>query len=1208
MATSRDKRDPARDQFEAILERALTAYHRDELHGGSRWIGQRMLDGELVPVTREAFLQADELPPDDEVLQSFDGEPMELLGEGYHVIALVEPGRRFVVKYAKHPRPVPPLARPAPASAHEWEHDYGVRPDGSLHPAIWQHIRSFEAYGALAVPNRIYIADSAVDLLSADERRALERFRSIGIVRSLGSAARPLQVNYPDEFPHEKRAADGLMVSVVVVQPLVTPLSIAIEQAIRAGDVAAARNLEARYNEFTQQLWRCGVSHLDFSLLNIASVGPTERLQIFDPHMGVIDVADGVGEVRDPMSVHPSKERSVDNVLRSSRDGSRWALWRVQEDVAGSDEVPAHAADGAAALVRDFHAASEGIEDGQGSFGFERFDQMWQQRPTHFINTVMHAQLWTLLKHPIGELIHYMLDRVTPDTVYDRTVAVHEMDGDRPLEQFRAGLTVYENRPLFLIANLSEDASGLVKHFGRMRLPVELDVQEDAAVHYHFRDLFTGEVYVCPGDDLSRRGLVIGLAPYELHVLQMEDVSVADLAVERSLAADRDISEFLGDCTKRVGVVGDVHGELLALKEILGALGFIDSLGDWFARDGTLVLTGDVGHGRHLQEVFDFIHRLAAQAHRRGGRIVWTLGNHDLYVDREGGQGGEDSLGYRLWPTIREAALHPERHPGLTVQAAYYEYGKLFVHAGVLPNIVELTTRDRGAGDAKTVVSYVNDVLRRTLVERERISARDLPHEIFHIGTSHTREPRMPGETGYEPAGVFTPDLRELDHYRFHAHLLPQVVGHTASRRGEIRYSPGSWLSRDYIAIDVGRQHGTGNGGLLLTDFGWVAVTPGGPARLVEVTPLFVELARTTAGEALADEHGEARVRQALRNYFQVAPPEPGTRGEVQQALFADLSPAQIVSLEHFLARILETGQCVVVTDLHQMLTAFSRGAVAEDTIEVLEAYVAAGGVLIFSTDTTFDWLYAELLRPLIVELGPRSHLLTRVLLVLSHGTEIFVFQDGAYRLMSSDATRNSSRSFDALVELAKEGRVEGIPALDPSTVVYIADSAAPDRIDDAMANQVAVVIDVGHDTVGDTAKPILSFKRGYHRTIDVIVAATAAMHESGRAVLRPTPPDVGDTVLWTFKRPHFPPGRRLRVRVNGSGFVHAGVMRSDGTWDPVYNVPLVPRPEGDYEAVLPSGVNVFTFFWTEAPWAPGHPGHWERGPSGARVFSTRAD
>jgi hypothetical protein len=158
------------------------------------------------------------------------------------------------------------------------------------------------------------------------------------------------------------------------------------------------------------------------------------------------------------------------------------------------------------------------------------------------------------------------------------------------------------------------------------------------------------------------------------------------------------------------------------------------------------------------------------------------------------------------------------------------------------------------------------------------------------------------------------------------------------------------------------------------------------------------------------------------------------------------------------------------------------------------------------------------------------------------------------------------------------------------------------------MASRVGVVIDVGDAMLGVTSKPILSLKRGYHRIIDVIVAATAAMHGSGLATLPPILPEVGDTVLWTFKRPHFPPGRRLRVRVTGSGFVHAGVTRPDGTWHPVYNVPLVPLPEGDYEAVLPSGVNVFTFFWTEAPLTPGHPGHWERGPSGARVFNARAD
>jgi len=105
-----------RDQLEAILERALTAYFRDERHGGAKWIDERVLDTELVPVTREAFRDADDLPSDEEVLQTFES-PLQLLGEGYHVIALIEPRHRFVVKYAKHPGPVPPLA---PATSASW--------------------------------------------------------------------------------------------------------------------------------------------------------------------------------------------------------------------------------------------------------------------------------------------------------------------------------------------------------------------------------------------------------------------------------------------------------------------------------------------------------------------------------------------------------------------------------------------------------------------------------------------------------------------------------------------------------------------------------------------------------------------------------------------------------------------------------------------------------------------------------------------------------------------------------------------------------------------------------------------------------------------------------------------------------------------------------------------------------------------------------
>src|SRR5205823_5507002 len=178
----------AEAQFEAILERVLRAYHRDERHGGTNWIGANLLDAELIPVAREAFLAADDMPPDDEVLRVLDGEGMHLLGEGYHVMTLAEPANRFVVKYAKNRESIPPLAplREQP-SREQWQQDHGVLPDGRLHHAIWQHIRSLEVYGPLAVPNRVYLAESAYQRLNADEQRALARFRSIGIARTLGS-------------------------------------------------------------------------------------------------------------------------------------------------------------------------------------------------------------------------------------------------------------------------------------------------------------------------------------------------------------------------------------------------------------------------------------------------------------------------------------------------------------------------------------------------------------------------------------------------------------------------------------------------------------------------------------------------------------------------------------------------------------------------------------------------------------------------------------------------------------------------------------------------------------------------------------------------------------------------------------------------------------------------------------------------------------
>jgi hypothetical protein len=173
--------------------------------------------------------------------------------------------------------------------------------------------------------------------------------------------------------------------------------------------------------------------------------------------------------------------------------------------------------------------------------------------------------------------------------------------------------------------------------------------------------------------------------------------------------------------------------------------------------------------------------------------------------------------------------------------------------------------------------------------------------------------------------------------------------------------------------------------------------------------------------------------------------------------------------------------------------------------------------------------------------------------------------------------------------------------------MIYIGDSSAPAGIDHAIAGRVGIVINVGDALLEMPGQSIINLHRGYLRTIDLIITASAALKESKPAKVPESPTAVGDTVLWTFERKDFPPDRRLRVRVGASGYVHAGVARADGTWDPVYNVPLTPLPNGGCEAVLPSGVDRFTFFWTEEPWIPGHPGHWESWTRGGRVFMAAA-
>lgn len=241
------------------------------------------------------------------------------------------------------------------------------------------------------------------------------------------------------------------------------------------------------------------------------------------------------------------------------------------------------------------------------------------------------------------------------------------------------------------------------------------------------------------------------------------------------------------------------------------------------------------------------------------------------------------------------------------------------------------------------------------------------------------------------------------------------------------------------------------------------------------------------------------------------------------------------------------------------------------------------------------------MVRGFVTELGVDGHLLRNVLLILSDGNEIYVFEEGAYRLLHRSQGRTKADGVDELVRLSQQTDVLPWNDLDPHQLMYLGDSYSVGGIDESMAGTVGIVINVGEPILGMPGR-FLNLVGGYRRAIDVF--ATAALKDSGRA--KPPAPDAGtsEAVLWIFANKVPPPGRRVRVRVGASVFAHAGVAHPDGRWDPVYNVPLIPQPDGGCEALLPPRVNAFTFFWTEPPRSPGHPGHWERQAQGGRVLT----
>ena len=82
---------------------------------------------------------------------------------------------------------------------------------------------------------------------------------------------------------------------------------------------------------------------------------------------------------------------------------------------------------------------------------------------------------------------------------------------------------------------------------------------------------------------------------------------------------------------ERVVALGDVHGDLGAMREALLLGGIIDERDEWIGGETVVVQTGDLlDRGDDEREILDLVEKLEQQASDAGGALLVLHGNHEL--------------------------------------------------------------------------------------------------------------------------------------------------------------------------------------------------------------------------------------------------------------------------------------------------------------------------------------------------------------------------------------------------------------------------------------------------------------------------------------------------------------------------------------------------------------------------------------------------
>jgi len=175
------------------------------------------------------------------------------------------------------------------------------------------------------------------------------------------------------------------------------------------------------------------------------------------------------------------------------------------------------------------------------------------------------------------------------------------------------------------------------------------------------------------------------------------------------------IEPFVYEGVSEIFAISDIHGEYDIFKDILLNSGVIDENLHWNWGNGHLVVVGDVfDRGAKVTECLWLIYSLEQEARKKGGRVHFLLGNHELLVLR-------GDLRYVHKKYIKGIArktriscddlFGPDMELGRWLRTKHTVIKLndiLFVHAGISPDIIHRNLS----------MEYINEQVRNNIDAR----------------------------------------------------------------------------------------------------------------------------------------------------------------------------------------------------------------------------------------------------------------------------------------------------------------------------------------------------------------------------------------------------------------------------------------------------------------------------------------------------------